>query len=414
MRPSAPTAAVRSDQSFPEFVGLIALMMALTALSIDIMLAALPDIAATYGLADPNDRQLVITAYLLGFAAGQPVCGPLSDRFGRKPVLTAGVVVFSIGAIGALVSPSYDALLWARALMGLGAAAPRIMAISIVRDRFAGRGMARVMSFVMMVFIIIPVVAPSFGAFILLSGHWNWIFGALLVAGLLLMGWAWLRLPETLPPEERRPLSAESLRYAAATVVTTRQTVGYTIGMGFMFGALMTYIGSAQQVFMDVYGLTAATFPLAFAVVASVMVLASLVNARLVGRLGMRRVSHAAVLGFVAAGVALAAFGFPAHPPLFVLMAFLMVCFFCFGLIAPNFNALAMEPLGRIAGMGSSLTGFYGTAGGAVFGWIAGQAFDGTVRPLTMAFALYGTLALVCVLVTERGRLLNAAHDGGH
>lgn len=375
------------------------------------MLVALPHIATSYALTDPNDRQLVITSYLLGFAVGQPVCGPLSDRFGRKPVLTGGVLLFCVGAIGALLAPTFTSLLLSRALMGLGAAAPRIMAVSIVRDRFSGRGMARVMSFVMMVFIIIPVVAPGFGAVILLTGNWHLIFGALLAAGLLLIAWAGLRLPETLPANKRRPLSVASLVSAAVTVVTTRQTVGYTIGMGVMFGALMTYIGSAQQVFMDVYSLTTETFPIVFGLVASIMVVASLVNARLVERVGMRKVSHIALLGFVAAGVVMAAFGFPGHPPLAALIVFLMVSFFCFGLITPNFNALAMEPLGQIAGMGSSLTGFYSTAAGAAFGWIAGQAFDGTVRPLIMAFTSFGVLTLVCVLVTERGRLLAASPD---
>lgn len=408
-QPSTDAAPI-AEIAFAEFVALVALMMALTALSIDIMLVALPDIATTYALSDPNDRQLVITAYLLGFAAGQPVCGPLSDRFGRKPVLAVGTGIFCIGAVGALMASDFTMLLAARALMGLGAAAPRIMAISIVRDRFAGRGMARVMSFVMMIFIIIPIVAPSLGALILLGGDWHWIFAALLAVGLLLIGWTSLRLPETLPRGKRRPLSPGAIGGAALTVVTTRQTVGYTLAMGFMFGALMTYIGSAQQVFMDAYEVSAEAFPLLFALVASVMALASLTNARLVERIGMRRVSHAALLGFVAAGATLAVFGFPAHPPLPALVTFLMAAFFCFGLIAPNFNALAMEPLGHIAGMGSSLTGFYGTAGGAVFGWLAGQAYDGTVRPLTVGFAAFGVLALVCVLVTERGRLLHASH----
>lgn len=411
MKQTSSVAVERTSQSFPEFVGLVALMMALTALSIDIMLVALPDIASTYALSDANDRQLVITGYLLGFAAGQPLCGPLSDRFGRKPVLIAGVLVFCVGAIGAMFAPSFETLLWARALMGLGAAAPRIMAISIVRDQFAGRAMAKVMSFVMMVFIIIPVIAPSIGAAVLLTGNWHLIFGALLAAGVILIAWTGLRLPETLTPQKRRPLSLSSLVSAAKTVTTTRQTVGYTVGMGFMFGALMTYIGSAQQVFMDVYDLSAETFPLVFGLVASVMIVASLVNARLVERIGMRRVSHTALLGFVGVGVVLAAFGFPAQPPLIALLAALMVFFFCFGLVAPNFNALAMEPLGTIAGMGSSLTGFYGTAAGALFGWLAGQAFDGTVRPLTIAFTLYGVVALICVLITERGRLMNTAHD---
>lgn len=410
-RMSAPPAeAPQASRGFGEFVALIAAMMALTALSIDIMLPALPGIAGTYALSDPNDRQLVITSYLLGFAAGQPLCGPLSDRFGRKPVLAAGLVVFGVGALAALLAPSFATLLWSRAAMGLGAAAPRIMAISIVRDRFAGRGMARVMSFVMMVFIIVPVVAPFLGVVVLAAGSWHMIFAVMLGAGVLLLAWSGWRLPETLAAEDRGRLSFKALGAAAGVVVSSRQTVGYTVGMGFLFGCLMTYIGSAQQVFMTVYGLSTEVFPVVFGVVASAMAAASVLNARLVGRLGMRRVSHAALLVLVLPGLIAAGFGFPAHPPLEVLVGFLMVFFFCFGLIAPNFNALAMEPLGHVAGMGSSLTGFYGTAGGAVFGWLAGQSFDGTIRPLTIAFAAYAVLTLVCVLVTERGRLLRVSH----
>lgn len=408
--PANPPSSSAAEPRFGEFVALVAAMMALTALSIDIMLPALPAIAGSYALLDPNDRQLVVTAYLLGFAAGQPVCGPLSDRFGRKPVLAAGLVVFVLGALAALVAPDFATLLWSRVAMGLGASAPRIMAVSIVRDRFSGRGMARVMSFVMMVFIIVPVVAPSLGALVLAGGSWHMIFAVMVAAGVVLLVWTARRLPETLHEGDRRRLSPAALGAAAKVVVSSRQTVGYTLGMGFLFGCLMTYIGSAQQVFMDVYGLSGEAFPLVFGLVASVMAAASVVNARLVGRLGMRRVSHGALVVLVVVGTVSAVAGFPAQPPLAVLVGVLMAFFFCFGLIAPNFNALAMEPLGHVAGMGSSLTGFYGTAAGALMGSLAGQAFDGTLRPLAVAFAVYSLLTLACILTTERGRLFQVSH----
>lgn len=398
------------EPGFAEFVALVAAMMALTALSIDIMLVALPGIAESFALPDANERQLVITAYMLGFAAGQPFAGPLSDRFGRKAVLAGGLAIFAVGSALSFLAPSFGTLLAARALMGLGAAGPRIMAISIVRDRHVGRGMARVMSFVMMTFIIVPVIAPSLGALVLLVGSWHTIFAALLAVSVALALWSGLRLPETLAHEHRRPLSPMALWGAARTVVTTRVTVGYTLALGFLFGSLLTYVGSAQQVFMEVYGLSLETFPLVFGLVASAMAVAALANAHLVERLGMRLVSHAALLAYVLAGGVLAVQGFPAEPPLALLIGLLMTWFFCFGLMAPNFNALAMEPLGRVAGMGSSLTGFYGTAAGAIFGWFAGQAFDQTVRPMTIAFTVLGVAALVCVLVTERGRLLRPSH----
>lgn len=395
---------------FAEFVAVIALLMALTALSIDIMLVALPDIAHSYRVAAANDRQLIITVYMLGFASGQPFHGPLSDRFGRKPVLAAGLIIFAIGSLGAALAPSFATLLAARALQGFGAAAPRVVAIAIVRDCFLGREMSRVMSFVMMIFIVVPVVAPALGEGILLVAPWPWIFGVLFLAGAGAFAWSMLRLPETRPEEDRMPLSAAALGHAFAKVVTTRTSVGYTIAAGFLFGGLLSYVGSAQQVFVDVYGL-GDLFPFAFGAIAGVMALASLTNARLVGRLGMHRVSHAALLANVAAGALLAVFGFPEHPPLWVLSAYLAVIFYCFGLMMPNFNAMAMEPLGHVAGMGSSFIGFYTTAAAAFAGWAIGQDFDGTVRPLTIGMATLGLLALLTVLVTERGTLMRSRHQ---
>ncbi|MBP2313014.1 multidrug effflux MFS transporter [Azospirillum soli] len=408
--PHSPVSPARAQAvPFAEFVALIALLMALTALSIDIMLVALPDIVRSYGVTGANDRQLVVTAYMLGFATGQPFHGPLSDRFGRKPVLAVGLVIFAIGSLCAAVAPSFATMLAARALQGFGAAAPRIVAIAIVRDRFVGREMARVMSFAMMIFIIVPVIAPALGEGILHLGAWPWIFGVLFLAAVTAFAWSMLRLTETRPAEDRMPLSGTALGHAFGKVVGNRVTLGYTVAMGFMFGGLLSYVGSAQQIFVDVYEL-GDLFPLAFGSIAAVMALASLTNARLVGRLGMRRVSHTALLAQVAACAVVAVLGFPEQPPLIALGAFMSVIFFCFGLIAPNFNAMAMEPLGHVAGMGSSFIGFYTTAAGAFVGWLIGQSFDGTVRPLTIGFACLGVLALLTVLATERGKLMQPHH----
>lgn len=407
--PLSASAGRSGDIRFGEFVALMALLMALTALSIDIMLVALPDIAHSFGVVRENDRQLVITAYMLGFAIGQPFHGPLSDRFGRKPVLAAGLVIFAIGSLGAVFAPSFTTLLAARALQGFGAAAPRVVAIAIVRDRFVGRDMARVMSFVMMIFIIVPIIAPALGEGILHLGTWPWVFGALFLAAVAAFAWSMLRLTETRAAEDRMPLSPAALGHAFHKVVTTRATVGYTAAMGLLFGGLLSYVGSAQQIFVDVYGL-GAMFPVAFGAIAGVMALASLVNARLVGRVGMHRVSHVALIGYTLTGLAMALLGFPEHPPLLGLGLFMAAIFFCFGLIAPNFNAMAMEPLGHVAGMGSSFVGFFSTGMAAVVGWIVGQSFDGSVRPLTVGFTVLGVLALLTVLLTERGTLMRSAH----
>jgi DHA1 family bicyclomycin/chloramphenicol resistance-like MFS transporter len=393
-------AASPADMGFPEFVTLMALMMGLTALAVDIMLPALGEIGKAVSLDEPNHRQLVITYYLFGFAFGQIVFGPISDHIGRKKPLAAGLAVFIIADIVALFAADATVLFAARAAQGIGAAAPRVIALAIIRDRYAGRQMARVMSFVIMVFIVVPILAPMIGQSVMQFMAWRGVFGVLLLVALATLVWSGLRLRETASTAEP-PIP---LANAARAIVTSRQTVGYAVGFGFFFGILMSYVGSSEQIFIDVYQLGDA-FPLVFAAVASVMILASFLNSRLVLWLGMRRVSHYALLGFVAVCGLMALAGYPERPPLLVFCLFMMATFFCFGLIGPNFNALAMEPMGRIAGTASSFIGFYTTAAGACFGWVVGQSFDGSVRPLTIGFTVLAVSALIAVLITERFQL---------
>lgn len=407
--PAQPTPPAQSDLSFAEFVALMAVMMALTALTVDIMLPALGQIGQELGLPGDNDRQLIITYYLVGFALGQVVWGPLSDRLGRKRPLYAGLAIYVLGSVATALADGSALMFAARAVQGLGAAAPRIIAIAIVRDRFAGREMARVMSFVMMVFIIMPIMAPAIGQGVMLFGPWRLIFAILLAVSLVILVWAWLRLPETHTPEKRQALGLRGLGSALRMIVTTRQTVGYALGFGFFLGVLMSYVGSAEQIFIDVYGL-GTRFPLVFGAISSVMILASVINARLVGRLGMRRVSHSALLGFISVCAVMALLGYPEKPPLIVFCLFIASAFFCFGLIGPNFNAMAMEPAGKIAGTASSFIGFYTTGAGAFFGFLIGQSFDGTIRPLAIGFTLLGLGCLVTVLIVERGRLMQPQH----
>jgi MFS transporter, DHA1 family, multidrug resistance protein len=387
--------------SLVEFVGLIALMMALTALSVDIMLPALPAIGQAMGVDEPNDRQAVIIFYLLGFSVGQLAFGRLSDRWGRKPMLMVGLAIFLAGSLLASIASDFTPLLVARGVQGLGAAAPRVIALAIMRDLYAGREMARIMSFAMSVFIIIPVLAPALGQGLLLAGNWRWTFDALLVVGVIVTLWSALRLPETRSEADARaPLSLwASIRMA----VETPQTLGYAVATSFMFGCLLGFVSSAQQVFVDVFQL-GAYFPVAFGAIASMMALASFLNAQLVERLGMRRVSHWALTGF--AGISLlvagtAALGI-ATLPVFAIMVGAL--FFLVGLIMPNFNALAMEPQGHNAGMASSFIGFTTTACGALFGGAVGYLFDGTVVPLAVGFAVLSLLAFAAVVCVEGWR----------
>lgn len=385
--------------SFAEFVALIALLMALTAMSVDIMLPALPALGAALGVDHENDRQLVVIVYMAGFAVGQLFYGPLSDRLGRRPVLLAGIAVFIAGSLMALLAPTFKMLLAARLVQGLGAASPRVVSIAVVRDLYSGRQMARVMSFTMMVFIVIPVLAPSLGQALLLAGSWRWPFYGLLVTGLVAAAWAGRRLPETgeaaLGARPALPL-AESLKAA----VLNPQTMAYGAAQGLMFGCLLAYVASSQQVFVEVYGLGKA-FPIAFGAVASTLALASFINARIVGRLGMRLVSHSALAGFVAVALLLAAAQSLGVAGLSVFLVLVAAAFFLFGLTAPNFNSLSMEPQGHNAGMASSVVGSLSTAIGAVVGGLIGRAFDGTTLPLALGFAASSLMAAAMVVCVE-------------
>lgn len=383
--------------AFPEFVALMALMMALTALSIDIMLPSLPQIGAAFAVPHPNDAQQIVTGYMLGLALGQLVWGPVSDRFGRKHPLLLGLLVFAVGSIASIAATSFGVLLWARVLQGFGGASARVISVAIVRDLYAGRQMSRVMSIVMMVFITVPVIAPTIGQALAHVGSWRWAFYVLLAVAVISIVWAGLRLPET---ARSGSVAGQGYTSMALAVITTPATLGYSVASGFMFGTLVSYIVSAQQVFVDVFALGSA-FPIVFGALACSMALASFTNAQLVQRLGMRRLSHLALVGFIAASLLLAGLSLLGQPPFWLFGLLLAAAFFGFGLIVPNFNAIAMQPMGRMAGMASSLIGFFTTAAGAAIGWVVGRLFDGTVRPLSLGFALAGVLALLCVLAVE-------------
>ena len=392
---------------FVEFVCLIALMMAINALAIDAMLPALPDIGDALGVASANSRQWVVTAYLLGFGAAQIVYGPLADRYGRKPILMFGVGVYVLFSVVAMLAPTFETLILARIGQGLGSAATRVLAVSIVRDRYSGRQMARVMSLSFLVFLGVPILAPSIGQAILLIAPWEGIFAAFAFAGIALLIWAGLRLPETLHVEDRLPIQAGRILSAFRLVLTHRISMGYTLAMTAITAALFGFINSAQQIFFDVFD-APSLFAIVFAAIAGGMAVASILNARLVEKLGSRLIGHSALLGFIAMASIHALVVATGHETIWTFAVLQALTMFCFGLLAGNFGSMAMEPMGHIAGTASSVQGFVSTILGSLAGFAIGQAFDGTVQPLTIGFTLCGLTALACVLYAERGRLFVA------
>lgn len=393
---------------FGQFVALIAAMMATNALAIDSMLPALPNIGEALGVQDPNARQWVITAYLLGFGVAQLAYGSLADRYGRKPVLMAGLALYTLFAALCAFSTSFEMLLLARFLTGLGAASTRVLSVSIVRDCYAGRQMARVMSLAFIVFLATPIIAPSLGQAIMLFASWRWIFGVLSIFGLVVIAWTALKLPETQHPEDRIPISVGGVASAFKIALTDRVAMGYTIASALVLSGLFGFLNSAQQVFAEVLG-AGEIFPLIFAAIAGTMAVSSLLNARIVEKLGMRKVSHGALIGFIAFAAVHAVIAVTGHETLLSFSLLQAGMMFCFGLVMSNFGAIAMEPLGHVAGAAASIQGFITTIGGAAFGFLIGQMFDGTTAPLTLGFAGFGLAGLLTVLITEEGKLFRTA-----
>ncbi|WP_083531243.1 multidrug effflux MFS transporter [Pararhizobium antarcticum] len=389
-----------------QFVALMAMLMAINALSIDIMLPGLQEIGASLGIADENHRQYVITAYLIGMGFAQLFFGPLSDRFGRKLPLLGGLAIYGVCALAIVFVPSFSGLLALRFVQGIGAAATRVISVSIVRDVYGGRQMAEVMSLVMMVFMVVPVIAPSIGQLIMLFAEWHMIFVVIALFAALVATLVILRLPETLAEENRRPFTATSIIGAFRIVLTNRMALFYTLATAFIFGSLFGFINSAQQILVGIYGL-GVWFPLVFAGFAGMMAVASFTNSRMVKRYGMRRLSHGALIGFATVSLIWMVASLFGPVPLWLFVLLYGTAMFQFGLIGPNFNAMAMEPLGHVAGTASSVLGFTQTIGGAVLGAAIGQAFDGTVTPLALGFFILSAIGLGFVLIAEKGKLFS-------
>ena len=387
---------------FHEFVAFIAACMALNALAIDIMLPALPDLTREFHLDDGNQAQAVIAVYLVGMGVSQLFYGPLSDRFGRRPVLIGGLLLFSLAGLLSAMTASFETLLAARFVQGLGAGAPRVIAVALARDTQAGRQLGRVMSLAMMVFMAVPVLAPSLGQLILLAAPWRWTFGALVVGGGLVLLWAVARLDETLPPDRRRPLSPAAILAGYRMTLGSREALSYMLALGLVLGAQMGFIISAQRIFAEVFD-AGRSFGLLFALVASAMALAAFTNSRLVVRFGMRRLAIAGLISLVMLNVTHLAVAWHGGEALWGFLLIQMGSMAMFGFLGANLNTLAIDPLGHIAGTASSAIGVFSTVLGALLGFAVGQSFDGTVVPLTLAYVVLGSSALGAVLIAEQG-----------
>lgn len=341
-----------------EFIALIAMLSSLTALAIDAMLPALGTIGHELGVERANDAQLILSTLFLGLGCGQILFGPVSDVVGRKLPMFIGLGIFAVGSLLAMLAGDFHHMLLGRFLQGVGASAPRVLSIALVRDCFSGREMARIMSFTMSVFILVPMLAPSVGQGILLLTNWRGIFSLFLVLALIVFVWLWLRMPETLMEENRKPFKLRAFLQSAREVLTNMTAMRYTMTAGLIFGAFVGYLSSVQQILQIQYGL-GERFPMVFALLALGLGSASFLNGRLVMRYGMHLLAKRALLVFTLLSGLFWVVAWRTHgqPPLEILLVYFLLAFFAVGMLFGNLNALAMEPLGHVAGIGSAIVG---------------------------------------------------------
>ncbi|MEO7564559.1 MAG: multidrug effflux MFS transporter [Sphingomicrobium sp.] len=389
---------------------LLALLMALNAFAIDAMIPALPNIGRSLGVAEENRRQLVVIAYFLGFGSTQLIWGPLSDRFGRKPVLAAGVALYGLFALLCAGASTFALLIAGRFAMGASAAVTRVLVISMVRDLFEAEAMARVMSLVFMTFMLVPVLAPLVGQGILLVAPWRAIFAVLALYAAGMLAWSWARLPETLHPEFRRTLHWRAMTGAMLATLHDRQSLGYSLAMTVTFAGLVAYISSVQQIVFEVFA-APQLIGLVFAAIAAPMALASWTNSRIVGRFGLRRIGHVSSLLLALVTAIHAAIALSGHESLLVFVVMQGLTMTCFAFTSSNFGTLAMEHMAPIAGTASSVQGVINTLGSAVIGFGIGQAYDGSALPYLIGIAACSTLGFIIVALTEPTKLFARITD---
>lgn len=383
-----------------EFIVMMAVLMSVVAISIDAMLPALGVIGKALEITHPNQAQYIISSIFIGMAIGQLICGPLSDALGRKKVLYGGLSLYLAGSAICLASTNIGIMLIGRFIQGLGVAGPYISCMSIIRDKFSGRLMAKVMSLVMMIFIMIPVIAPALGQTIIMLSSWQYIFVLYIFYALGIMAWITFRLEETLPPQQRVPFRLSTIIAGTKTVLTNRQTIAYTTCMGCMFGALIGDLNSAQQIFQVQFGV-GEMFVVYFGLQALAFGVSSLMNSRWVERLGMRYICLRALTVMSASSIIFLAIHFIVPIQFWMFFVYGVILLLCVGLLFGNLNALALEPMGHIAGIASAIIGALSNFIAIPIGTVIGQLYDGTLIPMVTGFSILGISALVIMILAR-------------
>lgn len=387
-----------------ELIAMMAALMALNALAIDAILPAFPELGQAFGITDPNRRQYVISSYLLGMGIGSLFYGPIGDRFGRKPVLIGSTVFYVLFALACSVAPDFELFLALRFAQGFAAAAMGVLVVSVIRDIFSGDRMASFMSIIFIVFMAVPVIAPTVGQVILYFAQWRAIFILLAVMGTAVGLWVHLRLPETLRPEHVIPIRMDVIGSTWFKVVFNRTGFGHVAAGGLLMGAMFGFLNSSQQIFADVFG-ARDIFPYAFAAVAGAMAVSNWFNSRIVERFGARRVSQSALFAFLVLSCLQIGAALMPGEPMALFLTIVALNMAMVGFIGANFGSIAMEPFGEMAGAASSFQMAFRTVLGTGIGALVGQAFDGTTLPMAAGFLLCGIASLAIILWAEKGKL---------
>ena len=396
--------AEKHSKTHFEFIALMASLMSVVALAIDALLPALDRIGMAIGTQEVADNQLLITMIFLGLGVGPMLFGPAADSLGRKPMVYIGFALFFVASFICVFASSLSVMIIGRILQGIGLSAPRTLAIAMIRDKFSGDYMARIMSFVTLVFLLIPIIAPTLGKFVLDNYNWESIFYVQIAIGILVWIWFWKRQPETLNKSHRIPFETKVFTQGFREVLTEKTTMGYTLVSGFIVGSFLVYLSSSQQLFEQQYGLKDA-FPYIFAALAIALGAAIFLNATLVLRYGMRRIVHLATISFFMSSlVYVVVFYNSPNPSIYVLMGFFAVQFFALGFLFGNLRALAMQPIGHIAGMGAAITGLISTLMAVPISTFIGRYMTHTALPLFLGFLSCSTIALALIMLLRKSK----------